>query len=102
MDVDREPWPPGWRMENEQSRDNVVPLRAESGTGALARRPAARRAPGGGRNRRNAILELIAGSVAKTIMDDVPCDVLVIQQMSDVRERTDSGDQPTETADSPP
>ncbi len=55
-----------------------------------------------GMHRRNAILELIAGSVAKTIMDDVPCDVLVVQQMSDVRERTECGGQPMETADSPP
>lgn len=55
-----------------------------------------------GMHRRNAIVELIAGSVAKTIMDDVPCDVLVVQQMSDVREGTDGGGQPMETADSPP
>ncbi|HYG84785.1 MAG TPA: universal stress protein [Azospirillum sp.] len=47
MDMDREPWPPTWRMDNTQSGDNVVPLRPESGTGALARCPAARRAPDG-------------------------------------------------------
>ncbi|WP_168220468.1 universal stress protein [Azospirillum thermophilum] len=47
MDMDREPWPPGRRRENTQSGDNVVPLRPESGTDALAPRPTARRAPEG-------------------------------------------------------
>ena len=37
-----------------------------------------------GIRRRNAIWELIAGSAGKTILDDVPCDVLVIQDSSDV------------------
>lgn len=55
-----------------------------------------------GMHRRHAILELIAGSVAKTIIDDVPCDVLVIQACRMPMQEPESGGHPMETADSSP
>lgn len=55
-----------------------------------------------GMHRRNAILELITGSVAKAIMDDVPCDVLVIQELSESLQMPESGGHAMETTDSPP
>ena len=55
-----------------------------------------------GMNRRNAILELIAGNVAKTIMDDVPCDVLVVQELADSHAAPERGGHPMESAGGPP
>lgn len=53
-----------------------------------------------GMHRRDAIVELVTGGAAETIVDDVPCDVLVIQELSDSMQMPENGAHPMETADS--